>query len=143
MARPPKIPNLLRPDQDTIYFLTICVQDRIPILNNQAVWNACLQTILEFDRWHVFAFILMPDHVHALVAPYDRDHSVSDFSRWFKVGVRKKVKADWRWQEGSFDRLLRHDESASEKWEYMRHNPVRAGLVQEASDWPYQIGLHQ
>ena len=28
-----------------------------------------------------------------------------------------------------------------EKWEYMRENPVRAGLVSHWSDWPYRIGF--
>jgi len=45
---------------------------------------------------------------------------------------------DWRWQEGCFDRLLRSDES-SRKMEYLRQNPVRAGLVEHAEDWPYQF----
>jgi len=43
--------------------------------------------------------------------------------------------------EGGFDRLLRTDESAQEKWAYMRLNPVRAGLVKRPEDWPYQTGL--
>jgi hypothetical protein len=45
---------------------------------------------------------------------------------------------NWAWQEGCFDRLLRSDESLSEKWEYLRQNPVRAGLVNDPEDWPYQ-----
>ena len=36
-----------------------------------------------------------------------------------------------------FDHVLRSDESYSEKWNYVRNNPVRAGLVQNADDWPY------
>jgi len=43
--------------------------------------------------------------------------------------------------EGGFDHLLRGHESAQEKWHYLRLNPVRAGLVKRAEDWPYQIGL--
>ena len=35
----------------------------------------------------------------------------------------------WRWQEGCFDRLLRSNELLSEKWEYLRQNPIRAGLA--------------
>jgi len=35
---------------------------------------------------------------------------------------------------GFFDHILRNDESYSEKWEYVRENPVRAGLVQRAQD---------
>jgi len=37
-----------------------------------------------------------------------------------------------------FDRLLRSDESLSAKWEYIRQNPVRAGLVADPDEWPYQ-----
>ena len=42
------------------------------------------------------------------------------------------------WQPGFFDHLLRNDESYAQKWEYVRQNPVRAGLVKSAEDWPYQ-----
>jgi hypothetical protein len=42
---------------------------------------------------------------------------------------------------GLIQSLLRSDESAEQKWQYMRENPVRAGLVHEWSDWPYRIGF--
>jgi len=41
------------------------------------------------------------------------------------------------WQRGFFDHLLRNDESYGEKWNYVCQNPVRAGLVMNAADWPY------
>jgi hypothetical protein len=41
------------------------------------------------------------------------------------------------WQPGFFDHLLRNTESYGQKWEYVRENPVRAGLVARAEDWPY------
>jgi REP element-mobilizing transposase RayT len=88
---------------------------------------------------------MMPDHVHLLAAPADREASVSAFSKWFKRWFNEPyMKASnremrWRWQEGCFDRLLRSDESLAEKWAYLRENPVRAGLVARAEDWPYQL----
>jgi REP element-mobilizing transposase RayT len=42
------------------------------------------------------------------------------------------------WQEGFFDHVLRNDESYTQKWNYVRENPVRAGLVGDAERWPYQ-----
>src|SRR6267378_2055298 len=42
------------------------------------------------------------------------------------------------WQKTFFDHVLRSSESYSEKWEYVCENPVRAGLVQRADDWPFQ-----
>ena len=41
------------------------------------------------------------------------------------------------WQRRFFDHVLRSDESYAEKWNYVRENPVRAGLVKSADDWPY------
>jgi putative transposase len=42
------------------------------------------------------------------------------------------------WQEGFFDHVLRSNESYAQKWEYVRENPVHAGLVNRSEDWPYQ-----
>jgi len=39
------------------------------------------------------------------------------------------------WEEESFDHVLRSDESLKEKCEYIRQNPVRAGLVQKPEDY--------
>jgi hypothetical protein len=41
------------------------------------------------------------------------------------------------WQSEFFDRLLRSGESARQKWEYVEQNPVRAGLVKRADEYPY------
>jgi hypothetical protein len=41
------------------------------------------------------------------------------------------------WQRGFFDHILRSEESYRQKWNYVRDNPVRAGLVANANDWPY------
>jgi putative transposase len=42
------------------------------------------------------------------------------------------------WQPGFFDHILRSNESYGEKGNYVRENPVRAGLVKSGGDWPYQ-----
>ncbi len=38
----------------------------------------------------------------------------------------------------TFDHILRHGESYSEKWNYVHQNPLRAGLVEQPEDWPFQ-----
>ena len=42
------------------------------------------------------------------------------------------------WQPGFLDHVLRHSESYAEKWDYVRRNPVRVGLVDDPDNWPYQ-----
>jgi len=42
------------------------------------------------------------------------------------------------WQPGFFDHVMRNSESYASKWQYVRENPVRAGLVERSEDWLYQ-----
>ena len=41
------------------------------------------------------------------------------------------------WQDGYHERVLRHDQATSLVITYMLDNPVRAGLVSNAVDYPY------
>ena len=45
-------------------------------------------------------------------------------------------------QVDCWDRQLRRGENYSSKWEYVRNNPVRHGLVEGAEEWPYQGELN-
>jgi putative transposase len=95
-------------------------------------------------QWKVLAAVLMPDHLHVIIAPTeDREARVGDFSaavkRWMRKEIQKDGKLDWQWQPGCFDRLLRSDESLQDKWLYVEENPVRAGLVKQFKDWPYRF----
>jgi REP-associated tyrosine transposase len=47
-------------------------------------------------------------------------------------------KSQALWQRGFFDHLIRNTESYAQKWDYVRENPVRAGLVGKAEEWKYQ-----
>src|SRR5213082_3467310 len=51
--------------------------------------------------------------------------------------LREKDVLSPHWQKGFFDHILRSGDSYSEKWEYVRENPVRASLVKAGTDWPF------
>ena len=59
------------------------------------------------------------------------------------ASMRATPDPAWRWQVGKWDTRLRRSESYHDKWEYVRHNPVRKGLVTRAEDWPYQGMLNE
>jgi putative transposase len=155
MSRPPRIPNWLPWEQSTIYFITFCVANRKAVLANSRAWEVCHATFMKLSHWTILAAIAMPDHLHLLASPVtDRDSSISAFAKWFKRWFNETYWArissalvdqdkHWDWQEGCFDRLLRSDESLSEKWEYLRQNPVRAGLVKDSDEWPYQFQFNE
>jgi REP element-mobilizing transposase RayT len=142
MGHPPRIPVWLRWEQSVIYFVTICVADRKPLLANKAALKAFNIAASKLQDWRVVAAMLMPDHLHTIVSPRkDRDAKLGNFSGALKRWIREELNASWKWQPGCFDRLLRSDELLHEKWIYVQENPVRAGFVKDWKDWPYRIGF--
>ena len=90
-------------------------------------------------RLHITLFVLMPDHVHAVLS-FPRDKSMSEVMRdWKRFHTRMNRVM---WQEGYFDHRLRPDERGAQlsaKLNYIRRNPVAAGLCARAEDWPWVI----
>ncbi len=143
MARPPRIPVMLPWECKVIYFFTLCIVPRRNGLANDAAWKAVCDTLGRLDKWNTYCIITMPDHIHLLTAPRERELSVAAFLKWFKRWFNElyDARGKWRWQPGGFDRLLRTSESVHKKWNYIRENPVRAGLVAQWRQWPYQRGF--
>ena len=143
MSQPPRLKTIHLPwEQTIIYFVTLCVQHREHCLDNPETFAAIKTSIAQINRWHFIAGVVMPDHFHALVTPsVDRTLSVGDFSAGFKKLLKKQLSHPWEWQRGCFDRLLRSDETAQNKWLYIRENPVRHGIVNQWHEWPYHINI--
>jgi REP-associated tyrosine transposase len=138
MGHPPRIPVWLAWEQSVIYFVTICTANRRTVLANPETFRAFKFAASKLRDWHVLAAIVMPDHLHIIVAPIEnREAKLGTFSAALKRWMRAQLDASWKWQAGCFDRLLRTNESLRDKWLYIRENPVRAGLVQKSEDWPY------
>ena len=88
-------------------------------------FRAFKSAVSRLRGWSVLAALLMPDHIHLLVAPTeDRDAKLGNLVGALKRWTREELNASWHWQSGSFDRLLRRDKLAHEKWLYIEQNPV-------------------
>ena len=84
----------------------------------------------------------MPDHVHLFVALPPEGLTLQKWVQALRSVIGKQLLAIGfekpHWQEGFFDHLLRSSESYSQKWDYVRMNPLRADLSQTPEEWPYQ-----
>ena len=92
MARPPRIPVWLEWDQPVIYFLTFCVANRHKVLANDRAFVAFKSAIARLTKWAVIAAILMPDHVHLLIAPLEREAAVGNASAALKRFIRQDLQ---------------------------------------------------
>jgi putative transposase len=129
---------LIKDDQPTLVFVTICTKGYKPWLATDT--NHCLLRTIwtEATYWKVGTYIVMPNHLHFFAWPGRLHADVDDWVQYWKSIFTKRLrKPDCRWQRASFHHRIRSDESAEERRAYMIENPVRAGLVQRACDWPY------
>lgn len=78
--------------------------------------------------------LLMPDHLHLLVS-FPTAESMPSVVRAWKHYLAAKHGVEW--QRDFFDHRLRNHESLDEKAHYIRHNPVRAGLVIDPAEWKF------
>ena len=126
-----------------IYFVTACTCKRKPLLARAEIHSAFLDFAKQGPEHGALigAYVLMPDHFHAFVALDDERLTLANWTRSIKGVLSAELRRDGiiapYWQKGFFDHVLRSEESAAQKWEYVRENPVRAGLVSKWSDWPY------
>jgi putative transposase len=88
----------------------------------------------------VWAYCLMPNHVHLIVVP-EREDSLA---AWFGEGHRRyssviNQREEWRghlWQERFYSSAL-DERHLWEAARYVELNPVRAGLCRDAAEWPW------
>jgi putative transposase len=77
-------------------------------------------------------YVIMPNHVHLFVAFPKGGIALPNWVQLLRTVIGKRLLHlgvhKPHWQEGFFDHLLRSYESYSQKWEYVRMNPVRARL---------------
>jgi REP element-mobilizing transposase RayT len=135
-----RIPVWLPLDAPVIYFVTACCSNRRAVFGNAVSVRLAAESLQRIGTrlgWSVAKACFMPDHVHLLLSPMrEREQSVSQFMQRWKTSVTLRLGRE-TWQREFFDRLLRSEEKLDEKWNYIRENPVRAGLCRRAEDYPY------
>ena len=125
--------------QPTIVFLTVCAADRKPWLADPAVHQSLRAAWQSAHAWLVGYYLLMPDHLHLFCAPHDVGFTLEKWvAFWERQFRRLHHDPDSRWQFHPFHHRLRRQESYTGKWNYVRENPLRKGLVKNPDAWPYQ-----
>src|SRR5262249_9598469 len=113
---------------------------------------------LNFSLW---AYVILPEHVHVLIWPQEPVYEIRLIRTALKVPVQRKALAFLRreapeyleqlrdeqpngdvhfrfWQRGGgYDRNITDSKTLRTMIEYIHLNPVRRGLVSQATDWPW------
>jgi putative transposase len=141
--RPPRL-ELLYSSVRPFYFVTFNTHERLRLLARMEihdVFRLFCERAQERDT-AVGRYVIMPDHVHLFVAMPTTGITLSEWIHALRTvlgkGLLRLGHQKPHWQEGFFDHVLRSAESYSQKWDYVRMNPARAGLCETPEEWPYQ-----
>jgi putative transposase len=128
----------------TCFFVTTTFKDWTPLGNIEGFYLALAESLAfcakKYDA-SIAGYVLMPTHIHLVL--FIPGSKLSDFMRDFKKYIAQKVIKDLKvsmstvWKP-RYDRVVIYsDKVLRQKLNYIHHNPVKSGLVQNAEDWQW------
>lgn len=139
------------------YFFTVVTYNRFAILTTEEGRNFLHEAWLEVCErlpFETVAVCILPDHLHCIWTLPEGDANFSGrwkeikrvFTRRYleQVGPGRVVSASRIkhgeaavWQRRFWEHAIRDEEDFCRHLDYIHYNPVKHGLVQRVSDWPY------
>jgi putative transposase len=143
-------------------FLTFSCYRNLPLLQTEAtrdILDAAILQSRETLHFKLYAWVIMPNHVHMLLKPDLPEHPVPTILKRIKQPAARKILTAWRkrdapvipkitdpqgkahfWQRGGYDRNIISKEEFIEKLNYIHLNPVKAELVKRPEEWKWSSG---
>ena len=146
--RPLRLPDFDYSAPGQVYFVTIsaqkgCAGGKPPFQDPGLAAKIvhALHYLRDRKGLSLLGYCLMPDHLHLLLSPSERSGSLIDVIRDFKsYTTRMAWSCGWSgrlWARSFHERAVRTESELMEICRYMLANPVKAGLVEAAEDYPY------
>jgi putative transposase len=104
------------------------------------VVETLLRGAFELRRYDLHSYAVMANHVHVLLTPRARIRNITQeikgaTARSSNLILRRTGERFW--QDESFDHWIRSEGQFIRVKSYIERNPVKAGLVSRAEDWPW------
>ena len=117
------------------------------VLRHSKIAELVQENLLRFDgeRYRLFAWCIMPNHVHLLLEPLVSLAAIMQrLKSWTARASRAKalelglaVPDHGFWMREYWDRFIRHEEHFEQVVWYIQENPVKAGLCHVAEEWQW------
>jgi putative transposase len=125
------------------YLLTTVTHDRQRVFDDPPIARTVARILGARSTWsphRCLCWVLMPDHLHALVQ-LGRGEPMASLMQRIKGrtahAVAERVSGGRLWARGYHDHALRYHEDVRACARYVVSNPLRAGLVDNVLAYPY------
>jgi REP element-mobilizing transposase RayT len=144
------------------HFVICTILHWLPIFTRQESVQIIIDSIKflqEKDNLIVYAYVILENHLHMIVSSDDLHKTMQSFKQFtakqildmlkkanvktildqlmFYKKANHKEKTYQVWEEGYQPKLIQSDEIMIQKINYIHHNPVKRGYVDEAIHWRY------
>lgn len=123
-----------------VYFVTWRLEKSQSFLSSTES-EIVASALKHFDgqRYDLMAYVVMPDHVHILVKPYEKFLLQEIVHSWKSFTAYKLQRQYGRqggiWQEDYFDRIMRDEAEFLEKAQYILNNPLKIQPQMQEYPW--------
>ncbi|MFP3423657.1 REP-associated tyrosine transposase [Pseudoalteromonas sp. SIMBA_162] len=134
------------------YFFTVNLLDRNKslLVEHIDLLRESIRFVKSQRPFYIDAWVVLPDHLHAVLTLPDDDVDYS--SRWreikkrfskslpkteFLTQTRKRKNERGIWQRRFWEHTIRDDNDYWHHVNYVHFNPLKHGLVSQVTDWPY------
>jgi putative transposase len=143
------------------YFLTCTIVNWLPLFSLPEVVQIILdslQYLQDNQRLTLHAYVIMENHLHLIATSDNLSKAIQTFKSFTARMIIDRLKADkspWLshlelarlphkvdqqyqvWQDGFHPQAILSDSMLFQKLEYIHHNPVKRGYVDDPSHWRY------
>jgi len=142
------------------FFFTLVTEHRRPLFREAPAVALFLQAVEKIGTRHPFeldAYVVLPDHLHAIWTLPDGDFNFSTRWRLIKEGFTRAYIKEYGapfqsesrrakgeqgiWQRRFWEHAIRDENDFAKHLDYIHINPVHHGLATSARDWPHSSFL--
>jgi len=124
------------------YFVTKRGAEGVRLTSPGGIAECVVEALVRAHREggvRVEAFVVMPDHYHVVLRLEQGElgSRLAVIGRWASWAARMQGLGTGLWQDGYWDRRLRDGREYERAVGYVHENPVTAGFVAVAGQWPW------
>ena len=122
--------------EENMYFITICVKDRLEILGKinerniklRKEGNVVKENINRIQKIYknviIDEYVIMPNHIHVLLLiNYKSNVTISKIIKHFKTNVTREIKYSI-WQKSFYEHIIRNEKEYLQIKEYIKNNVI-------------------